>query len=88
MAMIRQRRVLAQAVPTALILSARTAEDVLFSEELHSIESNDPAFVLALAITRQRPAENRILRDESIAPLSGSFNPASPSAHASLRLRV
>ena len=56
MAMIRQRRVLAQAVPTALILSARTAEDVLFSEELHSIESNDPAFVLALAITRQRPA--------------------------------
>ena len=56
MAMIRQRRVLAQAVPTALILSARTAEDVLFSEELHSIESNDPAFVLALAITRERPA--------------------------------
>lgn len=56
MAMIRQRRVLAQAVPTALILSARTAEDVLFSEELHSIESKDPAFVLALAITRERPA--------------------------------
>ena len=56
MAMIRQRRVLAQAMPTALILSARTAEDVLFSEELHNIELNDPAFVFALAITRERPA--------------------------------
>lgn len=55
MAMIRQRRVLAQAVPTALILSARTAEDVLFSEELRTVEMNDPAFVLALAITRERP---------------------------------
>ena len=55
MAMIRQRRALAQAVPTALLLSARTAEDVLFSEELHSIEISDPAFVLALAVTRERP---------------------------------
>jgi ferredoxin-NADP reductase len=55
MAMIRQRRVLAQAVPTALILSARTADDVLFAAELRTIEMNDPAFVLALAITRERP---------------------------------
>ena len=55
MAMIRQRRALAQVVPTALLLSARTAEDVLFSEELHSIETSDPTFVLALAITREKP---------------------------------
>ena len=55
MAMIRQRRALSQEVPTALLLSARAAEDVLFSEELHSIEISDPAFVLALAITRERP---------------------------------
>jgi ferredoxin-NADP reductase len=55
MAMIRQRRALAQTVPTALLLSARTASDVLFSEELHSIETSDPAFVLALAITRETP---------------------------------
>ncbi|MBC8085627.1 MAG: oxidoreductase, partial [Phycisphaerae bacterium] len=40
---------------TALLLSARTADDVLFSKELHSIEISDPAFVLALAITRERP---------------------------------
>lgn len=55
MAMIRQRRALAQRVPTTLLLSARTAKDVLFSEELHSIEADYPAFVLALAITRETP---------------------------------
>ena len=55
MAMIRQRRAQAQVVPTALLLSARTAEDVLFAEELHSIEIGCPAFVLALAITREQP---------------------------------
>ena len=53
MAMIRQRRAIAQAVPTALLLSARTAHDVLFSAELHSIGRSDPSFVLALAITRE-----------------------------------
>jgi len=55
MAMIRQRRAMAQTVPTALLLSARTAQDVLFSEELHSTETTDPAFILALAITREAP---------------------------------
>jgi len=55
MAMIRQRGALSPAVPTALLLSARTAADVLFSEELHSIEISDAAFVLALAITREEP---------------------------------
>ncbi len=53
MAMIRQRRAQSPAVPTALLLSARTAEDVLFSDELHSTETSDAAFVLALAITRE-----------------------------------
>ena len=55
MAMIRQRRAVSPAVPTALLLSARTAEDVLFSKDLHSIEIIDAAFVLALAITREIP---------------------------------
>ncbi|WP_443026864.1 ferredoxin reductase [Sphingomonas sp. LB2R24] len=55
MAMIRERRTLSQAVPTALLLSARTAEDVLFSAELHSTEIGDAAFALALAITREEP---------------------------------
>ena len=55
MAMIRHRRALKPAVPTALLLSARTAEDVLFSEELYSLEMSDATFVLALAITREEP---------------------------------
>ena len=38
MAMIRQRRSLAQSVPVALLPSARTAQDVLFSRELHSMK--------------------------------------------------
>ena len=56
MAMIRQRRAWAQDVPTALLLSARTAQDVLFSQELHATEMSDPSFVLGLAITRETPA--------------------------------
>ncbi len=55
MAMIRRRGSLSPAMPTALLLSARTAADVLFSEELHSIEISDAAFVLALAVTREEP---------------------------------
>ncbi|MEL0252946.1 MAG: oxidoreductase, partial [Novosphingobium sp.] len=55
MAMIRQRREMAQTVPTALLLSARSARDVLFSDELQAIELDDPAFVLTLAITREAP---------------------------------
>ncbi len=55
MAMIRHRRTLSPAVPTALLLSARTAADVLFSDELHALEIDDAGFVLALAITREKP---------------------------------
>src|SRR3546814_8599533 len=51
-AMIRQRHALAQAVPTALLLSSRTRRDVLFADELFSLEMADPKFKLALAITR------------------------------------
>ena len=55
MAMIRQRRIGAQNVPTALLLSARTARDVLYAKELQAIEFDDPSFVLSLAITREAP---------------------------------
>ncbi|MDL2403415.1 ferredoxin reductase [Rhizobium mayense] len=55
MAMIRQRGDLAQTVPTALLLSARTRRDVLFADELLSLEMADPTFKLALAITREAP---------------------------------
>ena len=55
MAMIRHRRTPSPAVPTALLLSARTAADVLFSDELHALEIDDAGFILALAITREKP---------------------------------
>ncbi|MCA6110895.1 ferredoxin reductase [Bradyrhizobium sp. CNPSo 4026] len=55
MAMIRQRHALAQAVPTALLLSSQTQRDVLFADELLSLEMADPTFKLALAITRETP---------------------------------
>ncbi len=58
MAMIRHRRTLSPAVPTALLLSARTAADVLFSDELHALEIDDAGFVLALAITREKPTRS------------------------------
>jgi ferredoxin-NADP reductase len=55
MAMIRQRRALAQTVPTALLLSSRTQRDVLFAEELLALEMAGPKFRLALAVTRETP---------------------------------
>lgn len=55
MAMLRHRRDLAQTVPTALLLSSRTGRDVLYGDELRSLEAADPNFELALAITRESP---------------------------------
>ncbi|WP_436286149.1 ferredoxin reductase [Rhizobium sp. LjRoot258] len=56
MAMIRQRRALPQTVPTALLVSSRTHRDVLFADELFSLEMTDRTFKLALAITRETPS--------------------------------
>lgn len=71
--MIRQRRVLSQTVPTALLLSSRTQRDVLFADELLAIEMNDRNFKLALAITREMPARvgdfNRRIDREMVAEL-------------------
>ena len=55
MSMIRQRRISRQAVPTALLLSARTWRDVLFREELLAAHDAATGFTLALALTRERP---------------------------------
>lgn len=55
MAMLRHRRDLAQTVPTALLLSSRTQHDVLYYDELLSLESADPNLEVALAITRESP---------------------------------
>ena len=43
------------------LVPARTAEDVLFSEELHCIEISDPAFVLALEVGDERVQVRNLL---------------------------
>lgn len=58
MAMIRHRRDLGQTVPTALLLSSRTRRDVLFGDELLSLEMADPNLEVALAITREAPTRS------------------------------
>jgi len=58
MAMIRHRKANAEPVPVALLLSARTWEDVLFRDELLQLESSLPDFEFVLALTRE-PASRR-----------------------------
>ncbi len=89
MAMIRQRRALAQAVPTALLLSARTAEDVLFSEELHCIEMQRSG-VRPGARDYARETGSRIGLCATDRRHDGprNSNQASGKADASVRLRV
>jgi ferredoxin-NADP reductase len=73
MAMLRQRRALAQTVPTALLLSSRTQVDALYADELLALDISDPTFELALAITREIPKRKsdfaRRLDTEMVAEL-------------------
>jgi ferredoxin-NADP reductase len=52
MCMIRHRAALASDVPTRLLLSARTWDDVIFRDELLELESARTGFDLSLALTR------------------------------------
>jgi ferredoxin-NADP reductase len=55
MSMIRLRQQVALAVPTALLLSARTWDDVLYREELLALDRLDNGFTLVLTLTRDLP---------------------------------
>jgi ferredoxin-NADP reductase len=55
MAMIRARKLGAEAMPAALLLSARTWRDVLFRDELVLVEAVDSCFNFALTLTREPP---------------------------------
>lgn len=60
MCMIRYQSILRSHVPTRLLLSARTWDDVIFRDELLSIQHTCGSFNLALAITRgssRRPSD-------------------------------
>ncbi len=52
MSIARHRAAVAAEVPALLVCSARTADEILFRDELVALETADPAFSLALATTR------------------------------------
>jgi ferredoxin-NADP reductase len=53
--MLRHRRAQKSSVPTLLLVSARTWDNVPFRDELLQYAMDDPAFEVVLAITREPP---------------------------------
>ena len=56
MAMLRHRHANASHVPARLLVSARSADDVLFSAELAELAEADDGFELLATLTRESPA--------------------------------
>ena len=52
MCMLRHRKLSGSAVPTALLYSSRTREDVIYHGELTSLARGDPHFTLRMTLTR------------------------------------
>ena len=52
MCILRHRRLSGTAVPTALLYSARTREDVIYHDELMDIAGTDPRLTLRVTLTR------------------------------------
>jgi ferredoxin-NADP reductase len=52
MCMLRHRRLSGSAVPTALLYSVRTREDVIYHDELAALANDDPQFTLRMTLTR------------------------------------
>lgn len=55
MAMIRRRAQMESEIPTRLLYSARSLEDVFYREELERRASDDPALDVILTLTRSQP---------------------------------
>jgi len=56
MAMLRHRHAVASHVPARLLVSARRAEDLLYSAELAELAEADDGFELLATLTREAPA--------------------------------
>lgn len=56
MSMLRHRNAAAPHLPTALLYSVRSPEDVIYRSELERIASTDPDVLVFLTFTRSRPA--------------------------------
>lgn len=52
MCMLRHRRLSGSVVPTALLYSCRTREDVIYHAELTSLAHSDPRFTMRITLTR------------------------------------
>jgi ferredoxin-NADP reductase len=55
-AMLRHRAASGAAVPTRLLYSARSLEEVIYREELDRLAASDDQFELSYALTRKQPA--------------------------------
>jgi ferredoxin-NADP reductase len=56
MAMLRHRHAVASTVPARLLVSARSADDLLYSGELAELAEADDGFELLATLTREAPA--------------------------------
>ncbi|MVN74985.1 oxidoreductase [Hymenobacter sp. HMF4947] len=56
MAMLRHRQRAGLHLPTVLLFSVRTPEEVIYQAELEAMAQADPSFTLLLTYTRQAPA--------------------------------
>jgi ferredoxin-NADP reductase len=56
MAMVRHRATIGASVPTTLLYSSRTAEDVIYRSELDSLATTSPGLRVFHTLTRSQPA--------------------------------
>jgi ferredoxin-NADP reductase len=56
MAMVRHRATIGASVPTTLLYSSRTAEDVIYRSELDSFATTSPGLRVVHTLTRSQPA--------------------------------
>jgi ferredoxin-NADP reductase len=80
MAMARQRRVEGSAIPTRLLYSARTLEDVIYRDELMRLSDRGDGFDVVYTLTRVQPPgwdgyDRRVDRDllAEVAPAPGEL---------------
>jgi ferredoxin-NADP reductase len=56
MCILRHRRMSSSSIPTALLYSARTQEEVIFSQELGTAAESDPTLRVLITLTRETVA--------------------------------
>src|SRR3954466_7177976 len=57
MAMLRHRQAIGSSIPTRLLYSARSYEDVIYRDELSRLHGSDPTLAIFFTLTRAQPSE-------------------------------